>query len=174
MMSQELTYRHIGPDDDAPFDNWYNQIKATPCTETSDVKARGMIEAACKQECEHPGHRTNASFVVCLDREKLVGMLKYEIGMKPYKFICIGYFAVMPLYQGRGIGQRLLKELQEVSAGRYPLFAGPVEKPAVKRLKSANFQTLPRLREGGHTVYKWTDIPVHMNTAMPFPEDDLK
>ena len=172
MESQELTYRYIGLDDDAPFDNWYKQVELIPCEEWSEVTARGMILSAFEQEHED---RTHFSFILCLDGENVVGMLKYEkvqtvtLG----ETLAILYFAVMPSHQRRGIGQSLLKRLQELASGKQPIFTCGVQEPAKKPLKSVGFWLLPK-RWCGKEFHKWSDMLIHKNDDAPVSCDELE
>jgi ribosomal protein S18 acetylase RimI-like enzyme len=172
MESQELTYLYIGPDDDARFDDWYKQVELIPCEERSEVTARGMILSAFEQE---RGARTQFSFIVCFDGENVVGMLKYTSDQTVTlgETLCIHYFAVMPSHQRRGIGQSLLKRLQELASGKQPIFACGVQEPAKRPLETAGFWILPK-RWYGSEIHKWSDMPFHKNDDAPVPCDELE
>lgn len=67
-------------------------------------------EPPCREQVERALQNTTAAFVAYED-EKAVGMVRLigDGGMSFY----IKDFAVLPGYQGKGVGQMLLRELQQ-------------------------------------------------------------
>lgn len=67
-------------------------------------------ESPCREQVERALQNTTAAFVAYED-EKAVGMVRLigDGGMSFY----IKDFAVLPGYQGKGVGQMLLRELQQ-------------------------------------------------------------
>lgn len=71
----------------------------------------------CREQIECALNNTTASFVMC-EGKKVIGMVRLigDGGMSFY----IKDFAVLPEYQGKGVGQMLLMELQKYLLGHKP------------------------------------------------------
>jgi GNAT superfamily N-acetyltransferase len=160
---------------EAPFDparlrGWAKQVRAEYDGWEDREDNRGPALLARIAEEIGGGMLQGMPLVVCLDGDKLVGLLAYQVQAESC-FYNLQSFAVAPKLQRQGIGSRLLAYLKQLATEKgYFILAGGVLPPAIGCLKRAGFRLVRTCPE--EPIYKWSTLSKHAGDDFPGKDEE--